>query len=339
MLARRAYAEVIYQGVDITEQLGKDLLSFTFTDNASGSADDVSIAINDAKRKWIGKWAFEQGDTFKANIVTVNWRKEGETRRLPCGIFMVDEPEYAGRPSVINLKGVSVPANSNFMHTKRSKVWKSITLKGIASDVANRYGMKLFFDGKKNPLLKKKEQSDLSDAAFLQETCENEGFSFKVTDQQIIIFNEKEYEEKKAVATFHEGSSTVSGYTFKPTLTNTGYAGVSLKYFDAKKKKLIEYLFSTCEIDKEKDKIYKLNKQVSDLEEAKRLAQSTLRKLNKKQVTATLELVGDTRLLAGCTIMLVGFGSFSGKYYIDKAVHSLVAFKTQLELHKVLGGY
>ncbi|MEK3955303.1 phage late control D family protein [Psychrobacillus sp. FSL K6-1464] len=339
MLTRRAYVEVTYQGVDITTDLNKDLISFTFTDNASGEADDISISISDTTHKWINNWKFEQGDTLKANIVTINWRKDGEKKRLPCGSFMVDEPEYSGRPSVVNLKGISTPANSNFMHTKRSKAWKNVSIKALGTEIANRYGMKLFFDSKTNPILKKKEQSDTSDAAFFQQVCEDEGFAFKVTDQQLIVFNEKEYEDKKTVATFKEDDCTVIGYSFKPTLTDTGYAGVSLSYFDSQKKKLIQYLFSTKEIDPKKDKVYKINKRVSNLEEAKRLAQSTLRKKNKKQLTATLELVGDTRILASCTIELKGFGSFSGKYYVDKASHSLAGFKTTLELHRILGGY
>lgn len=338
MLTRRAFVQVIYQDKDITENINEDLLAFTFTDNASGSADDVSIELKDDKRKWISKWMFNQGDTFKVNIITSNWRHKGEKQRLPCGVFMVDEPEYRGRPSVISLKGVSTPANSNFMHTKRSKVWKNISLKGLAGDIAKRYGLQLYYGSKLNPSFKNRSQSNASDAGFLQEACEDEGFSFKITDEKIIIFNEKEYESKKEIATYHENDSTVTGYSFKPTLTNTAYAGVSLKYFDAKKKKNIEYLFATKEIDPVKDKVYKLNRKVADLNEAKRLAQSTLRKLNKKQVTATLELVGDTRILASCTILLKGFGSFDGKYYIDKATHGLSPYSTVLEIHKVLGG-
>ncbi|MEK3996674.1 hypothetical protein MKY29_18330 [Psychrobacillus sp. FSL K6-2365] len=339
MLARRAYVEVFYQGIDITTTLSKDLLSFNYTDNASGEADSIDISINDARRKWIEKWNFEQGDTLKANIVTINWRKEGETKRLPCGLFMVDEPEYSGRPSVITLKGISTPANSNFMHTKRSKAWKNITIKALAKEIANRYGLQLFFDSKTNPTLKKVEQSESPDAAFFQQVCEDEGFAFKVTDQQIIVFNEKDYESKKTIATFHESGSTVLNYSFKPTMTDTGYAGVSLRYYDSKKTKLIEYLYAIREIDPKKDKVYKLNRRVANEEEAIRLARSTLRKKNKKQVTATLELVGDTRILASSTIELVGFGVFSGKYYVDKASHSLSGYKTTLEVHKVLGGY
>lgn len=338
MLARRAYIQVTYQDKDITKYINNDLLSFSYTDNASGSADDVTINLEDAKRKWISNWMFHQGDTFEVDIITINWRKDGEQKRLPCGIFMVDEPEYSGRPSVISLKGVSTPANSNFMHTKKNKTWKNVSLKGIANEMANRYGLQLFYDSKQNPSFKSKSQSNATDAGFLQETCEDEGFALKVTDRRIIIFNEREYENKKEVATFHENNSTVINYSFKPTLTNTAYAGVSLKYFDPKKKKNIEYLYSSKEIDPDKDKVYRLNRKVNDLNEAKRLAQSTLRNLNKKQVTATLELVGDTRLLASSNIILKGFGSFDGKYFIDKATHRLSSYSTTLELHKVLGG-
>ncbi|MEK5069819.1 phage late control D family protein [Sporosarcina sp. FSL K6-1508] len=340
MKTRRAYVELEYNGVNITHDLASDLKTFTYTDNAGGAADDVAIEISDAKRKWISNWMFDKGDTFTANIVTVNWRKDGEKKRLPCGFFVVDEPEYSGRPSVISLNGISVPASSNFMNLKRSKSWKNITIKAIASDIAARYKLQLFFDSKLNPSFKDKAQKDESDAAFLQKLCEDEGFSLKVTDKQIIVFREVEYEAKKVVATFREDDSSVTGYSFKTTYTNTAYAGVRLTYFDSKTKKTIKYLYATKEIDEEKDRIHKINRRVANEEEAERLAKNTLRKLNKKETQATLELVGDTRLLSSSTIDLIGFGSFDGKYYIDKAVHSLAGYKTTLELHKVLkGGY
>lgn len=340
MKARRAYIVLEYNGVDITEDLGKDLLSFTYTDNAGGSADDVAVEISDVKRKWIDKWTFKKGDTFVTSIVTVNWRKDGEKKKLPCGYFVVDEPEYRGRPSVISLKGISIPKNRNFMDLKRSKSWKGITLKAMGADIAKRYGLQLFYDSKDNPVFKDRQQKDEEDSAFLQKACEDEGFSLKVTDKKIIIFKESEYEQKKPIATFHESDSTILNYSFKSTETNTAYAGVQLKYFDSKKKKTIQYLFAPKTINKDEDRIYKINKRVANIDEAQRLAKATLRKLNRKEMKATLEIVGDTRILASSTIELEGFGSFSGKYYVEKASHSLSGYKTTLELHKVLtGGY
>lgn len=339
MLARRANVQIKYNGIDISKYIQNDLLTYSYTDNASGSADDVSIVLKDENKKYMNKWDFEQGDTLVASIITTNWRKNNQINKLICGNFTVDEPEYSGRPSIVNLKANSVPANSNFLYTKRTKVWKNVSMKGLAQEIANRYGLNLFFDSSSNPRFSKKEQSDESDSSFLQTVAENSSFAVKVTDKKLIIYNEAEYEKKKEVAVFEESSSTVKGYTFKPTLTNTGYKAVHLKYFHPVKKKVIEFLFATGEIDKEKDKIYKLNKQVSSEEEARLLAQSTLRKLNKKQVTATIELVGDTRLLSATCIYLKGFGKFSGKYFIDKITHSLSPYTVSLEIHKVLEGY
>ncbi len=339
MQTRRAFLELEYEGIDITTDLSKDLLSFTYTDNASGSADDVSLEIADAKQKWISNWSFDKGDNFNANIITKNWRKDGQKMSLPCGLFVVDEPEYNGRPSVVTLNGISVPANSNFMYLKRNKTWKNITLKAMASDIASRYGLQLFFDSSKNPTFKDKAQDDVPDAEFLQDVCEDEGFALKVTDKQLIIFYEAEYEARKTIAEFQESDSSVLGYSFKTTYTNTSYDGASLKYFDAKSNKVIEYVFMLNE-GQDEPRIHKINQRVADQREAERLAKATLRRLNKKETVATIEVVGDTRLLASLTIDLKDFGSFSGKYYIDKATHTLPGFKTALELHKVLkGGY
>lgn len=340
MLARRSSVSVSYQGVDITADLAPDLKSFSYTDNASGTADDVSISIADPTRKWIDKWVFEKGDSFTASILTENWRKDKDKARLPCGIFIVDEPEYSGRPSVISLKGTSIPANSNFMHVKRNKVWKSIALKSIAKDIASRYGLQLFYDSSTNPTYKTREQTDASDSSFLQELCEEEGFAFKLTDKKVIIFNESSYEKKSEIAEFKEWDDAILDYSFKTQLAQTAYAGVSLKYLDPKTGKTIDYLFSLKEIDTKVDKVYQLNKRAKTLDEAVRLARSKLRALNKRETVGTLTLVGDVRLLSSATIRLKGFGSFSGKYYIDKAAHTVGSgYSTSLEIHKVLEGY
>lgn len=342
MLARRSKLKLLYEGTDISEDLAKDLTSFSYTDNASGNADDIAISISDSTRNWIEKWNFQKGDTFTASIQTENWRKDKEKATLPCGNFMVDEPGYSGRPSTVSLKGISVPANSNFMHVKRSKVWKKVTVKSIAQDVATRYGLQLFYDSPSNPSFKSKEQSDTADASFLQQLCEEEGLAFKLTDKKIIIFSESKYEGKKEVAVFKEWDDAVLNYSFSDRLANTAYAGVSLKYLDPRTGKAIDYLFSAVdEIDPKKSKIFKLNKRVKSLDEAIRMAKSKLRSLNKKETTGSLTLVGDLRLAASSTIVVEGFGKFDGKYYIDKAAHSVGSsgFTTTIDIHKVLGGY
>lgn len=340
MLSRRASINVTYQGVDITEELDKDLISFTYTDNASGNADDISITLKDEKGKWLRDWKPGKGDILKSQINTFNWRRNGDKQILPCGTFIVDEPTYSGRPRILTLKAISIPSNSNFTTTKRSRAWENIYFKVIAQDIANRYGMKLFFDSKRNPYFDRVEQNDAPDISFLADLCESKGLSCKITDQSIVIFDEEEYEKKTAVATFYESSSTVLGYDLKTTLTNTAYAGCKVIYFDSALGKNIEYMFAVKDdIDPEKDKIYTLNSRVKSGQEAKETAMKKLRELNKKEYPVTLRVVGNIDLLGGNCVELKEFGAFDGKYFIDIASHTLPGYEVEMQLHRVLEGY
>ena len=103
MLARRASVAVNYQGVDISKDVRKDLLSFEYVDNASGDSDSISLSLKDEKKIWLNDWFPEKGDIILPTIQTTNWRKEGDKQRLPCGRFLVDEPTIEGRPLSLTL--------------------------------------------------------------------------------------------------------------------------------------------------------------------------------------------------------------------------------------------
>ncbi|MFP3917929.1 contractile injection system protein, VgrG/Pvc8 family [Lysinibacillus telephonicus] len=340
MDARKSYIEINYSGIDISKEVSSDLISFSYTDNASGEADNISISLKDEKKKWSGPWFPTKGDVINTVIHTTNWRKNGDKQHLPCGRFFVDEPEFSGRPRVITINAISSPLNSNFSNTERSKSWRNITLKAIATDIAKRAGLTVQFIGINNPRYPSIQQTEKTDSAFLSELCEKEGLAMKVTDRKIVIFDEEEFEKRKAVATYDESSSTVLDYSFKTTLSNTAYAGVNVKYYDSKLGRNIEFLFSIRDIDKEKDKVYQLNAKVRTGDEARRLAQKTLRKLNKTEYTGSLSVTLNIELLGASCINLKGFGVFDGKYYITKATHNVGGGSTtDLEIRRVLEGY
>lgn len=339
MLARRSNVKVEYQGVDISPEVNKDLLSFSYTDNASGEADSISLVLKDEKKKWLENWFPEKGDIIVPKIETLNWRRNGDKQLLPCGRFYVDQPSYEGRPSIINIGAISTPLNSNFSGVDRSRVWNNISLKAIASDISRRAGLQLQYIGENNPLYKSKEQTETPDSTFLFDLCQDEGLAMKITDSKIVIFDEREFERRKSVATYSEWSDNVISYNFQSSSANTGYAGVNVKYYDPIVGQTIEFLFAPAAIDKEKDKIYQLNTKVSNRDEARRLAQRTLRKLNKKEVTGSLIVVGNVDLFGGCCVDLTDFGSFSGKYYIQSVSHVIPTYTNSLEIRKVLEGY
>lgn len=54
--ARRSEAQVVFDGVDISEAVKADLISLTYVDNEEDEADDLQIKVADPERKWLTKW-------------------------------------------------------------------------------------------------------------------------------------------------------------------------------------------------------------------------------------------------------------------------------------------
>jgi phage protein D len=336
MLARRAFVNITYQGVDITASIKNDLINFEYTDNASGESDSISIILKDDTGKWISAWAPEQGAKIIAAILTTNWLKDGDKQYLACGAFMVDELEYTGRPRTLAINAAALPSRNSFRDTLKSRTWKGVTVRKIANDIAYDAGLSLFYDTAKTYTISSIEQSEKSDSAFLADVCAKYGLCFKVYNDKIVIFSEAEYEAKEPIGTITEDK--VEGWTANKTLTETGYDACVVTYTPPKSGKKLQY---TLKLTETTTKVLRINRDVSSVAEAETVAKAELRKANKKQYTMTFTLPGNVYLIASYPIMVSGFGVFDGKYYIDKVEHSIGnGYTTSLEVHKVLeGGY
>ncbi len=337
MLTRRASIDIDYEGVNISKEIADDLEGFTYTDNASGVADDISITLNDKNKKWLSTWAPLEGDTVKAKILTTNWKKYGDSQVLDCGTFIVDEPSYSGRPIIAIINAISFPANKDFKDTPKSRTWENATIENIAATIAENAGIELFYDSSINQTIDYVEQSETSDSAFLLDLCKKNSLAVKIYSNKLVMFSEMEYEQKISIATIDENDCEPN-WTAKKTLTDSGYTGCKIEYTDPLTKETFSYLYELPNIAGPK-KIFKLNEVVYSYAEAERLAKSTLRELNKKQTTLSLTIIGNVNLIASSCVDIVGFGRFDGKYYIDKANHSIPDFKTSIEIRKVLEGY
>ena len=337
MLARRSNIDISYRGINVTSDIAKDLLSFEYTDNASGTSDSITISLKDDQKKWISSWAPQQGDSIRASIITNNWRREGDNQQLKCGAFMVDEPEYSGRPSVFAINAAAIPVNNNFRDTPNSRTWDNVTIQKIGLDIAASAGLTLYYDSRKKVLIDYLEQSEQSDSAFLADLCEKYGLCYKVYTNKIVIFSEQEYELKAPIIQIKE--SDVTSWSAKQALTGTGYDGCILTYTSLDEEEPLGYAF---DLVKNPKKILRINKDVSSIAEAEMVVKAELRRANKKQFTMAFSLPGNVNLIASSTVMVSGFGVFDGKYYIDVATHGVSGsgYVTQLGIHKVLrGGY
>ena len=339
IVARRAWIKCSYNNKDITNSLEPYLKSFTFNDVMSGSVDDISITLEDKEELWKNDWLPEKGASLNISIMTQAWWKDNvSVEELPLGLFEIDEVEISGPPEEVKIKAVATPDNAKIRGVYKSRAWDDVYLSVIAKDIADGAGMELYFNTE-DVFLDRAEQTQESDLEFLLKLCNDNGLALKTSNNQIIIFNEIDYEQADPVVTFTKGQDLLLNYSIK-TKTRDIYVSCHVKYKGTKKKEAIEYTF-TPEVNKNKTgKILEVNEEVKSIVEAERLAKKKLREKNRDEQTVSMSIYGSFYCCAGNCFTLKNFGKFDGKYILTKATHNVGSkYSCDLELHKCLEGY
>lgn len=328
---RRAWLEITYENTDITRDISVDLLDFSYNDNESGKADDISISLKDEDFLWHGAWNPSFGDIIDATIVLQD--QDGEQSRLRCGKFTIDEMESTGMPTVFNINAVSVPLNKNIRRQKKSKAWENVKLSSIADDVADNGDLTLVYLPEFNPLYDRRDQREETDLQFLQRLCKDEAFALKITDNKLVVFDPKLQEESDPVIRIFRVGGDLKSWNFKQQ-ANDVYNKCVVKYKDPKTGKVNEYTYTDPSI--EQDQTFTVTKRAASIAEAERIAKATLTEKNRNQTTGTLTMIGNPNLVTGLTVELLGFGVYSGKYLITKSSHKVGSgYETSLDLKKV----
>ena len=338
MKARRARLQLEYENVDISADLQPHLTNWVYTDNLSGQADDLQITLEDKEQLWLGDWLPEKGAAVRAKIIRENWEQDGLTDELDLGLFEIDEIEPSSPPSSVTVKAISVPESSSLRGEDKNRAWEKTRLSVIAGDIAGGAGLELFYDTEDDPEYDRIEQTEQTDLEFLQKLCTDAGFALKVSDAQVVIFDEAKYEQQEPVDTITKGEARIKNYRGRTTLTGV-YKSCRVDYHDAEHKESIKYEFTPLNPPKT-GRVLVVNERVKSVAEAERLAKKKLRDANKDGTTFSITLVGDTKYLAGLTVNLSGWGAFDGKYIITQATHGQQSgYETKLELRKCLEGY
>ena len=324
------------RGVDVTEDIAPDLLSFSYEDKENNEADEISITLKDEGGKWAGNWRPDGGETIKAYILPGTIKKV--TARLYCGKFYVDAIDINGAPRTCGIKAVSIPLNTPLRRKLKTRAWERKDLKGIATEIAKGGGLALLWDSEINPEFDRQEQSRESDLKFLSRLCEEAGCSIKITDKKLVIFDQSIYEKKKPIKTIRHGVSDLISWSFSASQSET-YKSCVIKYYDPKTRTVNKYTY-VDPLGEENGQEYSMKIRATSIDEAKRLTKAKLRKLNLRKVTGSLTLVGDIELLAGSVICCKGFGSIDGNFIIEKATHSVSnGYTTVVNLRRVNSNY
>lgn len=337
-MARRAEITLLYDGVDISRDIAPFLTSMTYTDNAHGKSDDLQIALMDKEGLWRDPWFPDKGATLTTEIRTLNWLRDGELLRLPCGTFQIDEITAKGPPTTADIKAVSVPVRSSARQEERTKGWEDIKLSRVAEEIATKQGLEFFWDSPEDPLLDRRDQAESADLAFLMRQCERVGLALKVTDTKLVVFSEEEYEKRAVVETItfsQVAQKRIISYSFR-TKTAGVYRGSRLQYHDAVQDETFD-VYVPAENQNHNGKALNINERVKSPGEAEQIAKKRLYQANKREVTGSINMMGNMVMLGGCMVDISGFGKFDGNYFIEKAVHKYTkggGYTTQIDIRR-----
>lgn len=327
MDTRRAYTNVHYDGKDISATVDKYQESFQYTDPASGESDSIAITFGNWDNRWLAGWFPDKGATLGARIYAHHWYKPGETIKLECGRFLLDDISFSGAPDVMTVGGISTPANDAFKSTERTKTWEGATVQQIATDIASRYNLSLVYDAETIKLAAV-EQSGAADSTFLETICSDYGLSLKVYSQKLVIFDREKYKKKPAVKTIAKGE--MLNYTFNTTLTGT-YTGGELTFTTSNGREITAKVGTG-------PRILKTNVSASTAAEAKLKLTAAIEAANHGETTLSFSTVGNPLLVAGQCVNISGLGIADGKYYIDKVTHTVGdAYTSAYECSRVRG--
>ncbi|KEQ22304.1 phage late control D family protein [Paenibacillus tyrfis] len=333
MNTRRAEIEIVYEGVNISQDIAPFLLSFSYTDNGTGKADDLQISLADWYQMWRDPWLPQNGDRIQANIILHHWEDYGTKVSLPCGTFQVDTVGFAGPPDTVDIKAASFPPVSGLKNEEKTKAWEKVTLSQIAKRIASYAGLNFMFETD-DVTFDRVDQTQQTDLAFLDRLAEQEGLTLKVTNDSLVIFDDLKYESMPPVKALTRGKSDIKSYSFDLSAIDAAYGACQVSYTDGKGGRTISGTFRAPG----DGPLLKINERVASQAEAIRKARKALRQKNKEAQKARMVLMGDPVLVQGVTVEVQGFGKFDNKYYIETATHTVGGngYETSIELRKVL---
>lgn len=307
-----------YNGVDATDIIADDCDSFTWKDNASGSADTVTLNLANIDQKWMNGFYPEETDVFKAWIQLQEWAADYKEGKLYCGMFMVDSLKYTGFPETLQLSGISTPIDSNFNVKQKSRTWNKTTVKTVMGDIASAAGIELVYDAEDSSI-DSVNQNGKTDIAFAYSLGKDYGLSVKLYNNKLVVYDQAIYEQKEPLYEISPGQLGGSGSYSVINQVTAVYDSVKIQYTDGKKGKAVAYEYTIP--GKEGNRQMFINTKAESLGDAEKKAKAALRENLRKRRTLTIKMMGSAKYMATDCFKLVGFGKLNGVYFIDSVTH------------------
>lgn len=132
---RRVELDVTYNNAPFAGQVGAEIESLTYVDNAADDSDSIDITLDAQDSKWLHGWLPEEGATLRPRIIGRDWNGPGDTHVMECGLFILDDVAYQDAPTTLQVGGVSKPSDTDFSELERETIWKNTSIfKSITFD-------------------------------------------------------------------------------------------------------------------------------------------------------------------------------------------------------------
>lgn len=336
---RRAQLALFYKSVNLNEYA----TNVVYTDHAQGQLDELDVRLEDREGLWRSSYFPDKGDDLEAFIICLDWEGPGQNTMLKCGRFRIDEVTLQGPPDTVSIKAFSAKTDKNSRTERKVFKWEPAVLSNIAGDIAKQAGLTLVFKGH-DAEWKRKEQREEGDLYFLHRLCKSVGNLVRVREEELRVYAQSDLQSQLATRKLILGQSWIKSYHFR-THTHEVYKGAEVQYWNYKTQELYTHVHLAEKYPKSAEML-QIKQRVESLDDAIRLAESSLHYKNRAEVEADFCLVGDTDLLAAKVVNLDGFGKFEkdgfgrfdGDYFIERARHTLDSkggYTTDLSLLKI----
>ena len=276
--ARNIRVIVIFNKVDISDEIAHSISSLNYTDNSKNAIDDLELELENLDYRWLKEWYPDENAQL---LVGIHEEKENETNFLDLGTFYVDEPTFENNR--LNLKCLALPLDQNIRDQKNSVAWERITLKELVTQIANKHEMnaEIYAD---DEFFERLDQNQETDLAFINRVVKETGLNMKVSDDKIIIFDDEEMEKNDTVEIFNINDERIRSFSLKKKNKEI-YDNVEVSYYDPDKKKVIKEIITKKELEKRNQVTTESSEEkTSENKKSKNSSKSSKNKKSSKKV-------------------------------------------------------
>ena len=273
--ARNIRVIVIFNKVDISDEIAHSISSLNYTDNSKNAIDDLEIELENLDYRWLKEWYPDENAQL---LVGIHEELENETNFLDLGTFYVDEPTFEDQK--LTLKCLALPLDQNIRDQKNSVAWENITLKELVTQIANKHEMNAEIYAE-NVFFERLDQNQETDLAFINRVIKEIGLNMKVSDDKIIIFDDEEMEKNDTIEVFNIKDYRIRSFSLKKKNKEI-YDKVEVSYYDPDKKKVVKEIITKEELDK-RNQVTTEEKE-SKSKDSKKTNKKSQKKVSKKPV-------------------------------------------------------